>query len=119
MLVADPAHGVAEALLLQGQGLALGDGVADDVTLADPAEGGDLVPGGGHGAVGVEGEVPGEGSATKAPFSPVTTVTRSLKGVSQLTVWETMTPLARRPVASTMSSFSRPERWAPRAWTDA
>ena len=51
-------------------------------------------------------------SATRAPFSPVTMMTRSLKGVSQLTVWETMTPLARTPLATTMSSFSRPERWA-------
>ena len=50
-------------------------------------------------------------SATKAPFSPVTMVTRSLKGVSQLTVWETMTPLASRPLATTMSSLARPERW--------
>ena len=44
VLVADPAHGVAEALLLQGQGLALGDGVVDDVALADPAKNGDLIP---------------------------------------------------------------------------
>ena len=32
-----PAHGVTEVLLLQGQRLALGDRVADDVALQTPA----------------------------------------------------------------------------------
>ena len=57
-------------------------------------------------------------SATKAPFSPLTMVTRSLKGVSQFTTWETMMPLARTPLATTMSSLTRPERWATWALTD-
>ena len=43
-------------------------------------------------------------SATKEPFSPVTIVTRSLKGVSQLTWWLTMMPPSSRPVAAIMSS---------------
>ena len=49
-------------------------------------------------------------SATKAPFSPVTIVTRSLKGVSQLTWWLTTMPPSSRPVATIMSSVWRPER---------
>src|SRR5690606_1925832 len=60
-VVAGAVDGVAEAFLLHGEGLALGQGVAHDVALGDAAELGDAVPRGGHGAVGVEHEVPGHG----------------------------------------------------------
>ena len=42
------------------------------------------------------------------PFSPVTTVSRSFVGVSQLTRWLDMSPPSSWQVAETMSSYSRP-----------
>ena len=48
--------------------------------------------------------------ATSAPLAPVATVCRTFIGDNQFTVCETITPLPNRPVATTMSSCSRPER---------
>ena len=47
-----------------------------------------------------------------APFSPVTTVSRSFIGDSQFTRWLVTVPLASRPVAATRSSCGRPDRSA-------
>jgi len=52
---------VAEALVFEGEGLALGEGVAHDLALAHPAEGCDGVPLQGRVAVLVEGQVPHRG----------------------------------------------------------
>ena len=54
-------------------------------------------------------------SATKAPFSPVMTVTRSFIGDSQFTRWLVTVPSASWPVIATRSSWGRPERCAVRA----
>src|SRR5690606_27230741 len=62
--------GVTEAFLLHRQGFALGQGVADDVALGDTTEVGHPVPGGGHGAVGVEGQVPGHGVGDEGAALP-------------------------------------------------
>ncbi len=57
-------------------------------------------------------------SATKVPRSPVTTVTRSLNGESQLTRWLVIVPLESWPTIATRSSCSRPDRCVVRAETE-
>ncbi len=58
-------------------------------------------------------------SATNAPFSPVTIVTRSFIGESQFTRWFVTVPSSRFPTTATRSSNSRPLLNAVRAATDA
>ena len=58
MLAAHAENRVAEALVFEGEGLALGERIAHDLALADPAEGRDGVPLQGRVAVLVEGQVP-------------------------------------------------------------
>ena len=61
-------------------------------------------------AVGVERQVAGQRVGDeRAPLARGDALAL-LAGESQLTRWLTMTPLARRPVATTMSSWSRPDR---------
>src|SRR6185312_5177520 len=57
-------------------------------------------------------------SATRLPWVPVTAVTRSLNGDSQLTRWVTTSPFDNSPTTLTRSSWGRPLRCADRAETD-